>query len=140
MPRTSKISGSQRREQRLDINVATAEDDPDAQTTSVELAIEQRGDRDGARWLDEDLDPFPDEPHRLEDLGLGRREDLIDVPRDHGEGEGSERRAESVGERLGVVRRLNRAELERAAGVVGDGRLRSHDAQTGPADRKSTRL
>ena len=41
-----------------------------------------------SRGLDDDLEAFPDEAHRFDDLGLGGRDDRVDVAADDGEGAG----------------------------------------------------
>ena len=46
---------------------------PTRSPSHVELARPEGRDGDGARWLDHDLDPLPDEPHGLDDLGLAWR-------------------------------------------------------------------
>src|SRR4051812_35850969 len=61
LPARSEPALGERAEERLEVDVAAGEDDADPEPSHVDPAVEDRRERDGARRLDDDLEPFPGE-------------------------------------------------------------------------------
>src|SRR5262245_66095775 len=65
--------------QLVEVDVAAGQDDGDARAGGdVDEAVEQRGDRGGRGTLDDELAALHDPDHRLEDVAVGQRDDVVD--------------------------------------------------------------
>src|SRR5581483_183188 len=64
--------------QRIKIDIAAAENEADALTDDVDLALDYRGVRDGTRRLDDDFHRLPNLAHRRDDRFLAHGHDIID--------------------------------------------------------------
>src|SRR6185436_8142352 len=105
--------------QAVQIDVAAANDDADAQPRDRQLALEQRGERHRRRWLDHQLELVPGQPHRPYDRLFRGGAYRIDQCRQHGKRLHPEGRAQPVGDRARIGLRDDTSTLQRAPGVVG---------------------
>src|SRR5260370_40177287 len=79
---------------------------------------EQRGNGDGARWLNDDFHAFPNQRRRRNNLLFADEEDAIHVTPQDGKRSRRERGAQAVGDGVAGVLRLQRTRGQGAVGVI----------------------
>src|SRR5215475_6961033 len=113
--------------QAIEVEVAAAQDHPHSQTLDRELLLEQTRERHGTRWLNDEPQLLPQEPHRVHDRLLGSGADRVHAGADDSKGLVPERRPQTVRDGARVRLRHDPPGAKRLKGIVGPGGLGAID-------------
>src|SRR5450432_4139865 len=96
----------------IEVDVTAGENYADRLTRDREFAIQDRGQRHCAAWLDDDFQDLPDESHRAHDAVLADRDDVVGKLSDQRKCQIAERGAQSVSDRPRLQLRYDAARPE----------------------------
>src|SRR5579885_1047804 len=86
--------------QAVEIDVAARQDHADAPACKMLAMAQDRGEGDRRRWLDDDLEPFPEEAHCRDRLAVARQQHPDRVPAQQRQIDLAERGAQAVADRV----------------------------------------